>query len=54
VAAGIRCGLLESPVRVDTQGGTLRIEWDGETLRLQGPATTVFQGQIDVDALRIV
>lgn len=54
VAAGIRCGLLDSPVRVDTHGGTLRIEWDGETLRLQGPATTVFQGQIDVDALRIV
>src|SRR6185312_1019165 len=50
-AAGIRCGLLDSPVRVDTHGGTLRIEWDGETLRLQGPATTVFQGQIDVDAL---
>lgn len=54
VAAGIRCGLLDSPVRVDTHGGTLRIEWDGETLRLQGPATTVFQGEIDVDALRIV
>ncbi|HEX2518816.1 MAG TPA: diaminopimelate epimerase [Castellaniella sp.] len=51
VAAGIRCGVLDSPVRVDTHGGTLRIEWDGDTLRLQGPATTVFQGRIDVDAL---
>lgn len=53
VAAGIRCGVLDSPVRVDTHGGTLRIEWDGDTLRLQGPATTVFQGRIDVDTLGI-
>jgi diaminopimelate epimerase len=53
VAAGIRCGVLDSPVRVDTHGGTLRIEWDGDTLRLQGPATTVFQGRIDVDTLGV-
>ena len=51
VAAGIRCGVLDSPVRVDMHGGTLQIDWDGETLRLQGPATTVFEGRIDVDAL---
>ena len=49
--AGIRRGLLDSPVRVDTRGGVLRIEWDGEALRMQGPATTVFHGQIDIDAL---
>ncbi|CAM5207443.1 Diaminopimelate epimerase OS=Castellaniella defragrans OX=75697 GN=dapF PE=3 SV=1 [Castellaniella defragrans] len=51
VAAGIRQGALDSPVRVDMHGGTLHIEWDGETLRLRGPATTTFQGRIDVDGL---
>ncbi|CAM5785660.1 diaminopimelate epimerase [Castellaniella caeni] len=49
--AGIRRGLLDSPVQVDTHGGTLHIEWTGETLRMRGPTTTVFQGQIDIDAL---
>ncbi|MBV2182726.1 MAG: diaminopimelate epimerase [Castellaniella sp.] len=49
--AGIRRGLLDSPVRVDTHGGTLQIEWNGQTLRMQGTATTVFQGQVDIDAL---
>ncbi|HEX7386373.1 MAG TPA: diaminopimelate epimerase [Castellaniella sp.] len=51
VAAGIRRGLLDSPVRVDTHGGTLQVEWDGDNLHLKGPATTVFQGQIDIDTL---
>lgn len=49
--AGIRRGLLDSPVRVDTHGGTLQIEWDGQALRMRGAATTVFQGQVDIDAL---
>lgn len=49
--AGIRRGLLDSPVRVDTRGGALQIDWDGQVLRMQGPATTVFHGQIDIDAL---
>ncbi len=49
--AGIRRGLLDSPVRVDTRGGTLRIDWDGQVLRMQGQATTVFHVQIDIDAL---
>jgi len=49
--AGIRRGLLDSPVRVDTRGGVLQIEWDGQDLRMRGPAVTVFQGQIDIDAL---
>ena len=51
VAAGIRCGLLDSPVRVDTHGGTLQVEWDGSALSLKGPSMTVFAGQIDIDAL---
>jgi diaminopimelate epimerase len=51
VAAGIRRGVLDSPVRVDMRGGTLQVEWDGESLRLNGPSMTVFQGQIDIDTL---
>lgn len=51
VVAGIRRGLLQSPVVVDTRGGSLRIEWDGQTLRMSGPAQTVFTGQVDIDAL---
>nr|WP_323012411.1 diaminopimelate epimerase [Castellaniella sp.] len=48
---GIRQGLLDSPVQVQTRGGLLQISWDGQSLRMQGPATTVFQGQVDIDAL---
>jgi diaminopimelate epimerase len=53
VAAGIRRGLLDSPVAVHTHGGTLTIAWDGardETaaLTMAGPATTVFEGEIEV------
>jgi len=50
-ASGIRQGLLDSPVSVDTWGGRLTIEWDGTTLHLVGPATTVFKGEFDVDQL---
>ena len=53
VAAGIRRGLLDSPVTVHALGGTLTIAWDGardETapLRMSGPATTVFEGEIEL------
>jgi diaminopimelate epimerase len=51
VAAGIRQGLLESPVRVHTRGGRLTIAWDGGQIRMTGPAMTVFQGSIDIDAI---
>ena len=51
VAAGIRRGLLDSPVRVRTRGGWLSIAWDGATLRMTGPATTVFSGSVDIDQL---
>lgn len=51
VAAGIRRGLLDSPVRVRTRGGWLSIDWNGQTLRMTGPATTVFSGTIDIDRL---
>lgn len=51
VASGIRQGLLQSPVRVQTHGGDLTIEWDGQTLQMTGPATTVFEGQVDIERL---
>jgi diaminopimelate epimerase len=51
VAAGVRRGLLESPVRVRTHGGWLAVAFDGTQLRMTGPATTVFSGSIDIDQL---
>ncbi|AZY51200.1 diaminopimelate epimerase [Bordetella avium] len=51
VAAGIRRGLLDSPVRVQTRGGALTIAWNGEQLRMTGPAESVFSGQVDIDKL---
>jgi diaminopimelate epimerase len=53
VVAGIRRGLLESPVRVSTRGGELSIAWSGPgtAVRMTGPATRVFDGVVDTDAL---
>jgi diaminopimelate epimerase len=56
VAAGIRRGVLDSPVRVDTHGGTLTIRWDGArdesaALFMAGPAATVFEGEIELDRI---
>jgi diaminopimelate epimerase len=50
VVAGIRRGLLESPVRVSTRGGDLNIAWggDGRPVRMTGPAVTVFSGEIEL------
>lgn len=51
VVAGIRLGLLDARVDVHTRGGVLTIEWAGtaaDTVRMTGPATTVFEGQIDI------
>jgi diaminopimelate epimerase len=53
VAAGIRRGLLDSPVTVHTHGGALTISWDGARneaapLLMAGPATTVFEGEIEL------
>lgn len=49
--AGIRRGLLESPVQVHTRGGDLNIAYDGKSIVMTGPATTVYEGTIDIDAL---
>jgi diaminopimelate epimerase len=50
VVAGIRRGLLDSPVRVETRGGELSIAWDGGTapVLLTGPAVSVFDGEIEI------
>jgi len=50
VVAGIRRGLLDSPVRVSTRGGDLRIAWEGgaSPVIMTGPAVTVFSGEIEL------
>lgn len=45
--AAIRRKLVRSPVEVRLPGGTLTIEWaPGETVRMSGPATHVFTGEL--------
>ena len=50
VVAGIRRGLLDTPVKVATRGGDLSIAWAGGTapVLLTGPAVTVFDGEIEL------
>jgi diaminopimelate epimerase len=50
VVAGIRLGLLDTRVDVQTRGGLLTIEWAGEgaPVLMTGPAVTVFEGDIEV------
>ena len=50
VVTGIRWGLLDPRVTVQTLGGTLTIEWHGgdTPVHMTGPATTVFQGEINI------
>ncbi len=58
VVAGIRLGLLDSRVDVHALGGILTVEWAGAVpgqpinlsapVMMTGPATTVYQGTIDV------
>jgi diaminopimelate epimerase len=49
VVAGIRRGLLDSPVKVATRGGDLSIAWAGGgcSVMLTGPAVSVFEGEIE-------
>jgi diaminopimelate epimerase len=57
VVAGIRLGLLDPRVDVETRGGRLTIEWAGASgdlaapVLMTGPATTVFEGEIDIPEL---
>ncbi len=50
VVSGIARGLLDSPVRVQTRGGTLTIAWAGgdNAVWMKGPAKTVFEGSIEL------
>ena len=49
VVAGIRRGLLDSPVRVQTRGGALTIAWAGghNAVWMKGPAQSVFEGEME-------
>ncbi len=46
--AGIRQGLLQSPVHITLPGGTLTLEWagPGHSVMMTGPASRVYEGQI--------
>jgi len=50
VVSGIRLGLLDSLVQVQTRGGVLTIEWQGagQAVFMTGPATTVFSGEMEI------
>ena len=51
VVAGIRLGLLDAKVDVQTRGGVLTIEWQGTSdapVLMTGPATTVFESELDI------
>ena len=50
VVAGIQRGLLDCRVIVETHGGKLTIEWQGEGMpvMMTGPAETVFSGEIEL------
>ena len=50
VVTGIRRGLLDAAVRVETRGGWLTIVWPGPgaPVAMTGPATTVFEGDWEV------
>ena len=50
VAVGIRQGLLDEKVMVDLLGGRLNVQWKGagQPLMMTGPATQVFEGQIQL------
>ena len=57
VVAGIRLGLLDAQVAVETRGGPLQIAWAGgdghldAPVLMTGPATSVFEGEIDLPEL---
>ncbi|HET7197560.1 MAG TPA: diaminopimelate epimerase [Burkholderiales bacterium] len=49
-AVGIFKNILQSPVRVQTRGGTLTIAWAGgdNAVTMKGPAAMVFEGTVEV------
>jgi diaminopimelate epimerase len=53
VVAGRQRGLLDATVEVGLPGGSLHVTWEGEghAVSMTGPATTVFEGTLDLDHL---
>ena len=53
VVTGRIRGLLQDDVEVSVSGGTLRIMWrgEGEPVWMTGPATSVFEGKVDLGQL---
>ena len=50
--AAIESGRAKSPVKVTMPGGALTISWaPGKPIRMRGPATYVFKGEIDLEKL---
>jgi diaminopimelate epimerase len=56
VVTGVREGLLDESVEVDTRGGRLTIRWAGgendpnSTVWMTGPAVAVFEGEIEIES----
>jgi diaminopimelate epimerase len=51
--AAIRSKRARSPVKVTMPGGSLTIAWEpGQSIRMRGSATYVFEGELDVGALQ--
>ena len=50
VVAGVQLGKLQNRVQVELKGGVLSVTWQGEghPVWMSGPATTVFEGRIDL------
>ncbi|KPK67791.1 MAG: diaminopimelate epimerase [Acidithiobacillales bacterium SM23_46] len=53
VVAGRQRGLLDATVEVGLPGGSLHVTWEGEghAVSMTGPASTVFEGTLDLDHL---
>lgn len=49
VVSGRLQGLLDASVHADLRGGSLRIRWrEGESVTMTGPATRIFEGEIEL------
>ena len=50
VVVGINAGRLANEVNVELKGGNLKISWagEGQAVWMSGPATTVYEGQIEI------
>jgi diaminopimelate epimerase len=48
--SGIKRQLLTNPVKVDMTGGSLSIDWKGDTnpVMMKGPAVTIYEGDIEI------